>query len=331
MEPLEPPIPPDTNESDALKEPTGFTNPSEHSDGTEVNDENAVARGRSRTSWIRLSSFAAVLLLVAVVLIIALSSSSPTALTPREAVIAAETAAAKPTTSSFSLAASINTTEGNSFQVVNDPLTLTGDGAIDRVTHSMVMNMKIKVATLTIHLREILSKKSVYVKFGALTPYLRSGKTWIQVPSTLIGSKSSIANIGTSPLILQQIRKKEIKITADGSALVNGTKLSLYKLRPDVALTRELAGSSGSGTDGERFSVTYVLGIDAQHILRQVRGSIVRSVGNTHQLENLSMTFLSDNQPVVIEKPSTKETEILNASQYAKLVKRAQAAPPSLV
>jgi hypothetical protein len=54
-------------------------------------------------------------------------------------------------------------------------------------------------------------------------------------------------------------------------------------------------------------------------------------VGNTHQLENLSMTFLNDNQPVVIERPSTKETEKLNASQYANLVKRAQAAPPSLV
>lgn len=329
--PLEPPIPPETNESDALKEPTGFANPSDHTDGTEVIDDNSIARGRSRTSWKRLSSLAAVLVLVAVVLIIALRSSSPTALTPRETVIAAETAAGKPTTTSFSLAATISTTEGNSFQVVNNPIKLTGDGAINRASHSMVMNMKIKVATLTIHLREILSRQSVFVKFGALTPYLKSGKTWIQVPSTLLGSKSSVANIGTSPLILKQIRKNEIKITADGSAIVNGTKLSLYKLKPDATVTRELAGTSGSGTISDRVSLTYVLGIDSQHILRQVNGSIVRSVGNTHQLENLSMTFLNDNQPVVIERPSTKETENLNASQYANLVKRAQAAPPSLV
>jgi hypothetical protein len=43
------------------------------------------------------------------------------------------------------------------------------------------------------------------------------------------------------------------------------------------------------------------------------------------------MTILNYNQPVVIGQPSTKETEKLDASQYAKLIKSSQAAPPSLV
>ena len=327
-EPLEPSIQPETSE---LADNTELDAHAAHADTTDVEHDISIPTNRSRSSRKKLWSLATVLVLVAAVLIVVLSSSSSKALTPREAVIAAETAAAKPSTMSFALAESISTTKGNSFQVVNDPLRISGAGAIDRATHSVDMHVKIKVATLTVHLREILSKKSVFIKFGALTPYLKSGKTWVQVPSSMFASKSSVTNVGASPVILKDIRKKEIKITADGSGTVNGTKVYLYKLKPNAAATKQLAGAQASGVLGVRISFTYVLGIDSQHVIRQIRMAIVQSVDNTHELENLSMTILNYNQPVVIGQPSTKETEKLDASQYAKLIKSSQAAPPSLV
>jgi hypothetical protein len=330
--PLEPPIPSQNNELNGPTMAADFADPNEHTENPAEMDENSTVPVQPRYSRKILLAPAAALILVAAVLVIVFNTSSTREFTPREAVVAAENTAAKPLTMSFSLAASISTTKGKSFQVVNDPIKLTGDGALDRTTHTMLMNMKIKVATLTLHAREILSKKSVFIKFSALDPYLKSGKSWVQVPSTLFASKSSIANVGTSPLILKQIRKNEITITADGSATVNGTKLSLYKLKPDAAANKQMTqGIATSGVFGERISLTYVLGIDSQHVLRQVNGTIVTSLDNTHQLETLSMTFLSYNQPVVIKLPFTKETEKLNTFQYLKLVTKAQAAPPSLV
>jgi hypothetical protein len=331
VEPLEPPIPSQTNEVNPPTAPKEFIDPNKQTDDPEAINEDSIVLDQSRNNRKIILSLAAVLILVAAILVIVLNTSSAKVLTPREAVIAAETSAAAPSTMSFSLAASISTTKGNSFQVVNDPIKLSGDGSIDRATHSVVMNMKINVATLTVHLREILSKKTVFVKFGSLDAYLKSGKTWVQVPSTLFASKSYITNVGTSPIILKLIRKNEIGVTAEGSAVVNGNKLSLYKLKPDVAANKRLSGLAASGLLGEHVSLTYVLGIDSQHIIRQINGTIETSLDNTHQLENLSMTILNYNQPVVIKLPPKKETEKLNASQYLKLVTKAQAAPPSLV
>lgn len=336
-EPLEPAESSDlaeTSEPNESWEPTGALEPDElldHGAFTNTEEPSNHRPHRPFTSKRTLVSLAIVVVLTAVVVFVVHSTSPRKPMTPLEAVIAAELAAAKPSTMSFTLDASISTTQGSSFQVVNDSLKIFGTGAVDRANHSAAMNFTIKVSTLSVKIREVLSKKSVYVKFGALTPYLRSGKTWVQVPANVLSSKSSITSVSTSPLLLKQIREKEIKVTPGGKGTVNGVAVSFYKLKLNRAAVAALAGTPTTGTPVVGLSIIYTLAIDNQSVIRQIQMTLRQSVSNTHVLENMTMKNIGYNQPVVIDKPLTKLIEKLNAHQYARLERRAQTAPPSLV
>jgi hypothetical protein len=287
---------------------------------------------RSLTSKGKLITLAMVVVLAAVVLYVVRDTSPTKPLTPVAAVLAAETAGARPTSMAFGLYATVATTVGSSFQVVSEPLKFFGTGAVDRAAHSAKLNLTIKESTRALEISEVRSKDSVYAQFASLTPYLRSGKTWIEVPTGVLSSKYSIIRIEESPSPVPLIKKREIEVALDGHATVSGIAVALYRLTLDRTGVDAVESTMGAaGVSDTNDAITYVLAIDDQHIVRRIQMTLHETVLDTHLLEKITLNIAHYDESVVISKPPAELVEKLNSAQYAKLVKRAQTAPPSLV
>jgi hypothetical protein len=286
---------------------------------------------RSVTSKWMLVTLAMVVALVAVAFFAVRGTSPNKTLTPFAAVMAAESSAARPTSMSFGLDATVSSTKGSSFQFVSDPLSISGTGALDRAAHSAKLNLTVKVSTLSLKTSEVRSYDSVYAQFGSLTPFLRSGKTWVEVPAGVLSSKYSITRIEESTTLVPLIKKKEIKVTFDGNASVSGFAVALYRLTLDRTGVNAVGSTMGAaGVSDKNDAITYILAIDDQHIVRRIQMTLHETILDTHLLEKITMNVAHYDQSVVISKPPAKLVEKLNATQYAKLIERAQTAPPSL-
>jgi hypothetical protein len=296
--------------------------------------EPPIQRRRSKPSTKMVAFSTALAVVIAAVLLVTLRGSSPGApATPLKEVIGAELALSKQSTMNFNLHITELITQGSTFQVVNNPITASGTGVFDKPDHSAEMNISLKVATLKINLTEILLSKKVYLQFGALTPFLKSGKTWVQVPSSVFASNSSLTNVSaTSPILLKWLRKGEVKITSEGPSTLSGVTVRRYKLTPDKAAEAQLGGSkSSTGVVETNNGVTFMLAIDGQDVVRQLQFEERESLASVH----VALTFIMDvtkfDETERIDAPAKAKIQKFNSTQFAHLEQQAQTAPPSLV
>lgn len=276
----------------------------------------------------------ALVVVLAAVLVIVLRSASPSApATPLKEVIGAETALSKQSTMNFNLKITELITQGSTFQIVNNPITASGTGVFDKPDHSAEMSISLKVSTLKVNLTEILVSKKVYMQFGALTPYLMSGKTWVQAPSSVFTTKSSLTNVtATSPILLKWLKKGEVKVTSEGPSTLSGAAVRRYKLTPDKAALAQLGNTkSAAGLVETNNGVTFMLTIDSRDVIRQLQFEERQSVGSVHVATTFTMDITKYDQAEHILAPAKNKIQRFNAAQFAHLEQQAQTAPPSLV
>jgi hypothetical protein len=288
--------------------------------------------GRTRSKWVPGVSIVVALALIGGVLVATHALSSSARATPLERVIDAETAISHHSAFTFKLHGSELLTDGSSFQVVNNPVSISGSGALNKKSASAEMTFVVKVASLSVEIQEVLSAKTEYINFAALTPFLPSGKSWVEVPASALGSRSTLGDFSSSPELLKLLRDKEATVTATGPGRVDGTPVENYRINLDRAAAAALGGPvAESGTNAKAGSETVSIAIDPQNVIRQVNETIVQSKASSHVRIQLAFDFTRYGGPVTVTVPPAREVDSLTATQYEQLLVKAQAAPPSLV
>ena len=286
--------------------------------------------GGGRRTWGRWVSLLVVVALIAGALLVT-RHSSPPALSATQIVTRAETASSKQTAMTFKLTGSELVTKGSSFQVVGQPISFNGQGEENKATDRGSMTLTMKVSTLSIKIREVLSHGSIYMNFAALTPYLPTGQSWVKVPASAVGTGSSLSNLESSPLLLKLLKDREAKVSDAGRGTVDGRPVDDYKVTLDAKAMASLGSPLSSAGIIDKGGYVLTLAIDGQDVLRQLTVSVHESLATTHVAVTLAYDVTRYGPPVSVTIPPTRKVDSLNGAQFKRLELKSQTAPPSLV
>jgi hypothetical protein len=285
-----------------------------------------------RRRWGRWATLMVAVVVLAGVLVLTHPFTSSRRTTPLERLTAAESAVSTEPAFTFTLHGSELLTDGSSFQVVNDPVTISGSGTLNKTGHSAEMTYEVKVATISIKIREVLSGGFEYINFPSLTPYLPSGKTWIKVPASALGSKSSLSDFSSSPVFLKLLRAKEVTVVDAGATRVAGVPVENYRVTLDQKAVAEVGSPvAESGATIKPGSLVFEIAIGSQNTIRQIAETVVESKASTNVRVQLNFVITHYGLPVGVSVPPARLVDSLSSTQFKLLEKLAQATPPKLV